>query len=157
MQHVSFVIADSPWRHLRPATGQGIHRAVEMSTSVLIVDDSAAIRQSLRNWFEQRGGWEICGEAENGAVAVEQVQALTPDVVILDLSMPVMNGLEAARKIASIAPKTAMILFTMHANPHLVKDAQNAGIRKVISKLDAPAKLLDSLESIVENLSKDAG
>jgi DNA-binding NarL/FixJ family response regulator len=117
---------------LRPLVGPGTCKvrpgAVLMSTTVLIVDDSLPIRRSLRTWLEQRGGWKVCGEAENGAVAVERVRALKPDVVILDLSMPVMNGLEAARKIASIAPETAMVLFTMHAREHLMKDARNAGI-----------------------------
>ena len=125
-----------------------------MSASVLIVDDSPAIRQFLRAWLEHTGGLEVCGEAENGAV--EQVKALTPDVVILDLSMPVMNGLEAARKIASIAPKTAMVLFTMHAGQHLVNEAHSAGIRDVVSKLDGPAKLLASVENIVESSRNDA-
>ena len=124
-----------------------------MSTTVLIVDDSPPIRRSLRAWLEQRDGWEVCGEAENGAVAVEQVKALNPDIVILDLSMPVMNGLEAARRIASIAPRTAMVLFTMHASEHLVKDAQSAGIRDVISKLDGPANLLASVENITQKSS----
>lgn len=139
---------------LRPLVGPGTCKvrpgAVLMSTTVLIVDDSLPIRRSLRTWLEQRGGWKVCGEAENGAVAVERVRALKPDVVILDLSMPVINGLEAARKIASIAPETAMVLFTMHASEHLMKDARNAGIRDVISKLDGPANLLASLENIVE-------
>jgi DNA-binding NarL/FixJ family response regulator len=119
-----------------------------MSTTVLIVDDCAEIRRSLRSWFEQRGDWRVCGEAENGAIAVERVKSLSPDVVILDLSMPVMNGLEAARKIGSIAPKTAMLLFTMHSSDHLVKDAQEVGIRDVISKLEGPATLLATIESI---------
>jgi DNA-binding NarL/FixJ family response regulator len=122
-----------------------------MSTTVLIADDSPPVRRSLRAWLEQRGEWKVCGEAENGAVAVEKVKALNPDVVILDLSMPVMNGLEAARAIASVAPKTAMVLFTMHASEHLMKDAQNAGIKDVISKSDGPARLLTSLENIVKN------
>ena len=119
-----------------------------MSTTVLIVDDSAEIRRSLRSWFEQRGDWRVCGEAENGAIAVERVKSLSPDVVILDLSMPVMNGLEAARKIGSIAPKTAMLLFTMHSSDHLVKDAQEVGIRDIISKSEGPATLLATIESI---------
>jgi len=119
-----------------------------MSTTVLIVDDSAEIRRSLRSWFEQWGDWRVCGEAENGAIAVERVKSLSPDVVILDLSMPVMNGLEAARKIGSIAPKTAMVLFTMHSSDHLVKDAQEVGIRDVISKLEGPATFLATIESI---------
>lgn len=116
----------------------------------LIVEDSPPIRRSLRAWFEERGGCEVSGEAENGAVAVERVKALNPDVVILDLSMPVINGLEAARKIASIAPKTAIVLFTMHASEHLAKEAQNAGIREVISKMDGPANLLASVENIAQ-------
>ena len=119
-----------------------------MSTTVLIVDDSLPIRRSLRNWFARREGWEVCGEAENGAVAVDQVKVLNPDVVILDLSMPVMNGLDAARKIASIAPKTNMVLFTVHASEFLEQDAQRAGIKAVISKLDGPATLMASIESI---------
>ncbi len=119
-----------------------------MSTTILIVDDSLPIRRSLRTWLARRTGWEVCGEAENGAAAVKQVQALNPDVVILDLSMPVMNGLDAARKIASIAPKTAIVLFTVHASEFLKHDAQRAGIKAVISKLDGPAALMASVESI---------
>ena len=125
-------------------------------SSVLIVDDNAAIRRSLRTWFNRQSGWEICGEAENGAIAVERVKSLAPDVVILDLSMPVMNGLEAARKIASIAPKTAMVLFTLHASQYLVRDAQNAGIRHVISKSDGPVKLLTVLERMIERSRGEA-
>ena len=120
-----------------------------MSTTVLIVDDSPTIRRSLRSLFERRQGWEICGEAENGAIAVEQVKALNPDIVIMDLSMPVMNGLQAAQKISAIAPKTAMVLFTMHASEHLVKDAQRAGIKDVVSKLDGAATLMASVESVL--------
>jgi DNA-binding NarL/FixJ family response regulator len=120
-----------------------------MSTTVLIVDDSLPIRRSLRSWFERLEGWEVCGEAENGAVAVEQVKALNPDIVIMDLSMPVMNGLQAAQKISTIAPTTAMILFTMHATEHLVKDAHRAGIKDVVSKLDGPATLMASVERVV--------
>jgi DNA-binding NarL/FixJ family response regulator len=119
-----------------------------MSTTVLIVDDSAPVRRSLRSWFEGYEGWQVCGEAENGAVAVEQVKALNPDIVILDLSMPVMNGLEAARQITSIAPKTALVLFTMHASEFLMQDAQRVGIKAVVSKLAGPAALMASVESI---------
>ena len=120
-----------------------------MTTTVLIVDDSPPIRRSLRSLFERREGWEVCGEAENGAIAVEQVKALNPDIVIMDLSMPVMNGLQAAQKISAIAPKTAMVLFTMHSTEHLVKDAQRAGIKDIVSKLEGPARLMASVESIV--------
>ena len=91
----------------------------------------------------------MCGEAENGAVAIEQVGKLSPDVVLLDLDMPVMNGLEAARQIARMAPNTAMVMLTMHSCDQLVKEAQAVGIRRVLSKSDAIAEqLLVSLTSM---------
>jgi len=127
-----------------------------MPTTVLIVDDSSTIRRSLRLWFEQRGDWKVCGEAENGAVAVERVKALKPDVVILDLSMPVKNGLEAAREISSIAPKTAMVLFTLHASEDLMKDAQEAGFKHIVSKLDGAAGLIASLENMAKGPEGEA-
>jgi DNA-binding NarL/FixJ family response regulator len=122
--------------------------ATQMSTTVLIADDSFPIRRSLRTWFERREGWKVCGEAENGAMAVERVKALNPDVVILDLSMPVMNGLEAAREITSVAPATAIVLFTMHASEFLIEDARRAGIKSIVSKSDGPATLVAAVESI---------
>ena len=127
-----------------------------MPTTVLIVDDSSTIRRSLRLCFEQRGDWKVCGEAENGAVAVERVKALKPDVVILDLSMPVKNGLEAAREISSIAPKTAMVLFTLHASEDLMKDAQEAGFKHIVSKLDGAAGLIASLENMAKGPESEA-
>ncbi len=105
-----------------------------MSLKILIVDDSAVIRHSLRHYIEGAAGWQVCGEAENGKIAVERVAELKPDLVILDLSMPVMNGLDAARQITRIAPKIAIVMFTMHSSEQLYKEAQSAGIRKVISK-----------------------
>jgi hypothetical protein len=70
-----------------------------MSHTILIVDDSSLIRHTLRSFIEQTNEWQVCGEAENGAVAIEKVKELHPDVVILDLQMPVMDGLEAAGQI----------------------------------------------------------
>ena len=80
----------------------------------------------------------MCGEAENGKVAVEKVIGLHPDIVILDLAMPVMNGFEAARQIRGTAPATAMLMFTMHNSRQFLKDAQAAGIKDVLSKSDSP-------------------
>jgi DNA-binding NarL/FixJ family response regulator len=94
------------------------------------------VRQLLRNCIKQDPAWEICGEAENGEEAVKKVEELKPDMVLLDLQMPVMNGLEAARAIREAAPNTDMVMFTMHSSPQLLKEAQAAGIRDVISKTD---------------------
>ena len=99
--------------------------------------------------FERRSDWEVCGEAENGLVAVAMVKALKPEVVILDLSMPVMNGLEAAREIAAIAPQTVMLMFTMYASDHFLKEVQKVGIRDVLSKSEGEEPLLKSLKPML--------
>jgi DNA-binding NarL/FixJ family response regulator len=104
--------------------------------SILIVDDSELIRRLLRFVIEHNTEWQICGEAENGKVAVEMVEELHPDMVILDFQMPVMNGLEAARRITLLAPQTAMVMFTMHNSEQLRNQAQSVGIKDVISKSD---------------------
>jgi DNA-binding NarL/FixJ family response regulator len=107
-----------------------------MPFRILIVDDSPSIRYLLRFFIEHNTDWQVCGEAENGQIAVEKVTKLKPHAVILDLSMPVMNGLEAAREISRIAPNVQMVMFTMHTSEQLRKDAQAVGIKAVISKSD---------------------
>ena len=119
-----------------------------MSYTILIVDDSAVIRHSIRSCIEENTDWRVCGEAENGEVAVEKVKELHPDSVVLDLQMPVMNGLEAARQINTLAPDTAMVMFTLHDSEQLWKVAQAAGVRDVLSKCDRVSEnLLASLEN----------
>jgi DNA-binding NarL/FixJ family response regulator len=103
-----------------------------LSYTILIVDDSTLIRRTLRSYIEQNSDWQVCGEAENGKVAVDKVQELNPDVVILDFQMPVMDGLETARRIASCAPNTAMVMVTMHDSEQLRKDAQAVGIGRCV-------------------------
>jgi two-component system, NarL family, nitrate/nitrite response regulator NarL len=120
-----------------------------MSIQILIVDDSPAIRHSLRSSIERNTDWTICAEAENGAMAIDKVKALNPDVVILDLSMPVMNGLLAAKCIASIAPRVLMIMFTLYTADPLVREAKRAGVRRVVSKSDGAALLLTSLTELL--------
>ena len=90
-------------------------RGGDLCCTILIVDDDADIRHSFRAFIEQNTDWQVCGEAENGEVAVEKVRELNPDVVILDMQMPVMSGLEAARQIRLVAPETAIFMFTMHS------------------------------------------
>ena len=120
-----------------------------MSHTLLIVDDSAIVRHALRSCIEQSGDWQVCGEAENGKVAVEKVKELHPDVVILDLQMPVMDGLEAAGQINLIAPNTTMLMFTMHNSEQLLKIAPAAGIKEVLSKSDSLGEhLLASLKRL---------
>jgi len=107
-----------------------------MPLRILLADDNSSIRHLLRLFIEHNTDWQVCGEAENGRIAVEKVTQLHPHAVILDLSMPVMNGLDAAREISRIAPDVEMVMFSMHVSDQLRKDAQAVGIRDVISKSD---------------------
>jgi DNA-binding NarL/FixJ family response regulator len=105
-----------------------------MAIKILLVDDNTVVRRALRSSIESQTDWEIAGEAENGKIAVELVQQSSPDVIILDLSMPVMNGLDAARHIRALAPSACILLFTLHACPQLEEDARKVGVNEVLSK-----------------------
>ena len=105
-----------------------------MPVRVLIVDDSAPIRRLVRSLLQNNPEWEICGEAEDGARAVELVRELKPDAVVLDFSMPKMNGLDAAQHITVISPKTRMVLFTVHDSSILRSHARTVGINAVVAK-----------------------
>ena len=103
--------------------------------TVLLVDDNAMVRQFLCGIFES-AGFRICAEAANGAEAIEHAASYEPDLIVLDLSMPVMNGLEAAKVLRKTLPTTPIILFTMYADSILTKEALAAGISSVVSKSD---------------------
>jgi DNA-binding NarL/FixJ family response regulator len=105
-----------------------------MPLRILVVDDSEAIREAARSCIEMNTNWQVCGEAENGSVALDMVRELNPDVVVLDLSMPGMDGLEVAREIAATAPRIRMIMFTANDCEQLIKEAESAGISKVVAK-----------------------
>jgi len=108
-----------------------------MRTRFLIVDDSELVRRSLRTVLQANPEWEICGEAADGASAIEMFKDLRPHVVILDFQMPGINGIETARRMAEIAPAIPIVLFTQHASADLERHAHEVGIRSVVSKTNA--------------------
>jgi DNA-binding NarL/FixJ family response regulator len=121
-----------------------------MAKQILIVDDSPMVRRMVRGSVESKTDWQVCGEAENGQEAVRMVEELNPDLVVLDLSMPVMNGLEAARHIAVNAPNTALLMYTMQDSSQLLKEAEAAGINEVITKSAAGIdRLLASMRALL--------
>lgn len=122
-----------------------------MPVRILIADDNAYIRRIVRSYIQDNTDWDVCGEAEDGSVALNQVRQCHPDIVILDVAMPVMNGLDAARAIAAIAPSTSIVLFTFHDSEELRKYARRIGIRGVVAKAadHALRDLLATLHEIV--------
>ena len=105
-----------------------------MHNSILIVDDNPAIRKAVRLSFQELSGFQICGEAVDGPDAIEKAKQLKPDLIILDFSMPVMNGLEAAAVLRREMPSVPLILFTMHIGVVTESVARSAGVSAVISK-----------------------
>ncbi|MGA6981707.1 MAG: response regulator transcription factor [Candidatus Sulfotelmatobacter sp.] len=117
--------------------------------SILIVDDSSVIRRSLRLWIEKSMHCTVCGEAENGEIAITKAAELRPDMVIMDFQMPVMNGLEASRNILRRSPGTAIVIFTLHPSDELMRAAQEAGVRDVVSKTDRLSSLTIAMQQIL--------
>jgi two-component system, chemotaxis family, protein-glutamate methylesterase/glutaminase len=117
--------------------------------SVLIVDDNALIRRLLSAALTE-SGWIVCAEAGNGREGIAKAQELRPDIIILDLAMPDMNGIETARVIQRIMPTTPLLMFTTHYAPGLEHEANAAGIRKVISKEEGAPALLKAIQASLE-------
>jgi DNA-binding NarL/FixJ family response regulator len=117
--------------------------------SVLIVDDNAVIRQALCEVFKRDGDFEICGEAENGKEAVEKAQELHPDLIVLDLSMPVMNGLDAARALKRLMPTVPLIMFSEYSDAFSEQEARSAGISTLISKSEHVSVLVEKARSLL--------
>jgi DNA-binding NarL/FixJ family response regulator len=120
--------------------------------SILIVDDSVIIRRALRALLNRNGNWEICGEAENGREGVDKALALSPDLVLLDLSMPVMNGFQAAQELHRLRPNLLIVMFTTFSNAHIEREALSLGVSAVRSKSEG----LDSLYRSVQDLLQTA-
>jgi DNA-binding NarL/FixJ family response regulator len=109
---------------------------------VLLVDDNPVVRQIVRQILEKESQLRICGEANDGKEALDKAKVLQPDIVILDLSMPRMGGLEAAPQIRNLLPDACLILFTLYGNQEIERVAKQAGIDAVISKADRGEKLI---------------
>jgi DNA-binding NarL/FixJ family response regulator len=120
-----------------------------MGSRILIVDDHEVVRQGVRTILRARPQWEVCGEAVNGRDAVEKAQSLDPDVIIMDITMPEMSGIEATREIAKRKLRSAVLVFTMHESKNLAATVQEAGARGFVLKSHAARDLLEALESLL--------
>ena len=124
-----------------------------MLPRILIVDDSALVRKSLQTCLESEPGWQVCGEAGNGQEAIEKAKELQPDLIVLDLCMPVMNGLEAARVLSKLVPSLPLIMYTAFHTRHLENEALAAGISRVILKSEPLTDLVACVRSLTQEVA----
>ncbi len=117
--------------------------------TILVADDHVVIRKGLRTLLEERKTWKVIAEAVNGREAVEKAARLRPDLVLMDLSMPELNGLEATRLILKAAPTTRVLILSMHNTEELVADTMQAGARGYVLKSDAETDLITAAEAVL--------
>ena len=123
-------------------------RTATITARILLVDDHEIIRKGLRSILEPRKDWVIVGEATTGREAVKKVEELKPDVVVMDISMPELNGLEAVRQIVRLVPRTEVLVLTMHESEDLVREVLEAGARGYLLKSDAARQLISAIETL---------
>lgn len=116
---------------------------------ILIADDHELVRQGLRKVLEEQAGWRVCGEAADGQAAVRLAQELQPDVVVMDLAMPELNGLEATREVRKACPKTKVVILTVYEAEAMVKEVLEAGASGYLLKTDASQLLVTAIETVL--------
>ncbi|MGH9495774.1 MAG: response regulator [Candidatus Sulfotelmatobacter sp.] len=115
---------------------------------ILIADDHEVARSGVRALIEAHAGWEVCAEANDGREAVERAAATNPDLVLLDIGMPNLNGLEAARQILAATPDVAILILTMHDSDNTVREVLRAGARGYVLKSDAGKDLVAAIDAL---------
>jgi DNA-binding NarL/FixJ family response regulator len=120
---------------------------------VLVVDDNPAIRKAVCELFTRDGDFEVWGQAENGREAVEKAQLLQPALIVTDLSMPLMNGLEATRILKKLMPAVPVILYSAHIDSFVEKEAVAAGASAVVNKSDNVAVLIGKARELLDEIA----
>ena len=120
-----------------------------MPFRILIADDHSAVRSVLRALIESHSDWQVCGEAVNGFEAVAKTEELKPDLLVLDMAMPIMDGIRAAREISKSSATIPILMHTMHSSPTLDLEAQKAGVTRVVNKCDSGGKLIIAIENLL--------
>lgn len=115
---------------------------------ILVVDDHDLMRRGIKTLIQTHVDWEVCGEAHTGREAVTQAEALKPDIVIMDISMPDLNGIEAAKRIRKASPSTEVLILSVHYSDQLIREIVEAGVRGYIVKSDSDRDLIIAVETL---------
>ena len=118
---------------------------------ILVADDHDVVRQGLTSLLGRRPDWQVCAEASNGREAVKLTERFRPNVAILDLSMPELNGLEATRQIRKVSPETEILVFSMYENEQFVRELLSAGARGYVLKSDVATQLVLAVETVARH------
>jgi DNA-binding NarL/FixJ family response regulator len=121
------------------------------SLRILIADDHNLVRRGLKALIESRPGWRVCGEAHTGREAAAKAEEMKPDVVILDISMPGLNGVEAARRIRKSSPNTEILILSVHYSDQLIRDILDAGARGYVMKSDSDRDLIVAVQAMADH------
>jgi DNA-binding NarL/FixJ family response regulator len=124
---------------------------MSMTVRILVVDDHPVVRHGLKALLGAQEGWEVIDEAADGLEAVDKASRLNPDVIVLDVSMPKMNGLEACRMIRGSAPNSEVLMVTQHDSPQMMREALDAGARGYVVKSNAARDLLAAVEAVSQH------
>src|SRR5271168_1751569 len=134
-------------RDTNPRLREGKMKALR----ILIADDHDLMRRGIKGMLTSHAGWEICGEAHTGREAVSKSQELRPDIAILDISMPDLNGVDAARRIRKESPNTEILILSVHYSDQLIRDILEAGVRGYIVKSDSDRDMIVAVKTLTNH------
>lgn len=123
----------------------------QASLRILVADDHESVRKGVCVILGTRGDIEVCGEASNGREAIDKAQELMPDLIILDITMPVLSGIDAAEVIRKRLPHIPILFLSMHQGRQIIAEAQRIGVSGYVRKSDAAATLLNAVDALLRN------
>ena len=118
---------------------------------ILVADDQEGVRKRVIATLTSRKGFEVCGEASTGKEAVQLAKELKPDLIVLDITMPEINGLDAARHVQNFAPDTPILILSVHKSRQLMEEARKVGVRGYVTKGEAVQKLVQAVDAVLQD------
>jgi DNA-binding NarL/FixJ family response regulator len=128
-----------------------VHLEKRVSLRILVADDHESVRKGVCVILGSRGDIEVCGEAANGREAIDKALQLKPDLIILDITMPIVSGIDAAEMIRKTLPNVPILFLSMHQSRQIIAEAKRVGVQGYVKKSDAAGTLLDAVDALLRN------